>query len=60
MRKTKKVGDSFDFVNRATGETNHGFIEDGRLWVYDDIAVHFTTCHSVPDKQIAALIAADG
>ena len=38
---------------RAWGELQPAFADaDGRVWVYDDVAGHYTTCHSLRPGQV--------
>ena len=38
---------------RQWGGMVAAYYEDGRVWVYDSVAGHYTTCHSLTPRQMA-------
>jgi hypothetical protein len=41
---------------KAWGRMVRAYAENGRVWVWDSVAGHFTTCHSLTHPQIMRVI----
>ena len=41
---------------RWHGEYVRAYADDGRVWVEDGVAGHFTTCHNLTDGQVRYVI----
>lgn len=37
---------------RACGRSVRAYYEGGQAWIWDSVAGHYTSCHSLTDNQI--------